>query len=76
MSRINNNNISFYDTKNNGDYSNISVPNDMFKFNKIKKDNGQTNIEENGDNLDYTQKQYLENYKTFLSGIDYKLNNN
>ena len=67
------NNISFLDDNHFQNTSLITPFSSNFKNNKINNDNdnGQNIIGDNNDKLDYDQRKYLENYKSFLSGLDY-----
>ena len=72
MNKINN--ISFYDDNNINNISNAAVFQGIHNGKKIDNNNGKSNNGENEYKLDYSQKQYLENYKSFLSGLEYQLN--
>ena len=70
------NNISIFDEKafNSANNINITSFQDNYKEKKINMDNGLSNFEDNDNKLDYDQRKYLENYKSFLSGLDYQVN--
>ena len=61
--RDNTRNINFYTDKRN----NFKNNNYSFRYEKTENNNEKDYIH---DQLDLSQKQYLENYKTFLSNLD------
>ena len=68
------NNISLFDDNNIHNTTNVGALQGIYNGKKIDINNGQNNNGDNEYKLDYSQKQYLENYKSFLSGLDYQLN--
>ena len=72
------NNISFVDDTHFQNTTHITPLNGIFKNNKINNDNDNGekiygDSKDKLDKLDYDQRKYLENYKSFLSGLDYQL---
>ena len=68
------NNISVFDDNDINNLNNISGFQGILNGKKMDNENGQNNFEEKDDKLDYDQRKYLENYKSFLSGLDYQMN--
>ena len=67
------NNISIFDENDINNSSQIGAEVIQGNFNEKKLDNGkgEYNSGEKDDKLEYAQRKYLENYKSFLSSLDY-----
>ena len=68
------NNISFFDDKNYDNISNFGISKDIYNGNIYDVDKGKKNYDILDNKLNDNQKLYLENYKTFLSGLDFQFN--
>ena len=68
------NNIFIFDEKNYNNMSYFGISKDIYNGNINDVDKGKKNYDILDNKLNDSQKHYLENYKTFLSGLDFKFN--